>query len=256
MALRIDGNFTLFEDMRPAVMVVSHERSGTHFLMNSLASCYGYTSAPWVDFDRPTFNINYYYLPEVRDLLLALADRPMANVVKSHHAADFFAGELQRITERYVIFVVCRDPAAVMVSFWRFMHQWPWNEGPKTLDAESFATAEPCGRLLGYQMRQQASMLHRWSAHAEGWLAAAASSSRVVVVRYEDLDSNYEETVRGFSKYLGRPPQAIVRPARDYNVIPGGPCDPAGKGLSPNLDALRRLCRKQVGMTMSRLGYL
>src|SRR5215469_1383683 len=73
--MRVDGNFAVFQEMRPAVMVVSHERSGTHFLMNALASCYGYVSAPWVDFDRPTFNINYFYLPEVQDLLLALADR-------------------------------------------------------------------------------------------------------------------------------------------------------------------------------------
>jgi hypothetical protein len=256
MGMRVDGNFTLFAEMRPAVMVVSHERSGTHFLMNALAACYGYVSTPWIDFARSTFNINFHYLPEVRDLLMALADRPMANVVKSHHAAEFFSGELQRITERYVIFVVCRDPASVMMSFWRYMHQWPWIEGPKTLDPDSFARAEPCGRLLQHQIRQHASMLHRWSAHVEGWLNAATHLSRAVVVRYEDLDSDYEATVRGFANHLGRLPQTIIRPARDYNVIPGGPRDPAGSGLPPDLDSLRCLCREQVGSTMSRLGYL
>lgn len=253
--MRVDGNFTLFNEMRPVVMVVSHERSGTHFLMNALASCYGYVSTPWVDFDRPTFNINYFYLPEVRDLLLALADRPMANVVKSHHTADFFNGELRRISERYVVFVICRDPVAVMDSFWRFIHQWPWAEGPKTTDARSFVSAEPSGRLLRYQMRQHRDMLHRWSAHAEGWLAAAEDLPRVVIVRYEDLDGNYEATVRGFSKHLGRPPEAIVRPARDYNVIPSGPRDPVGNGRPTDLDALRQLCRERVGRTMAKLGY-
>jgi hypothetical protein len=82
-------------------MVVSHERSRTHFLMNALAACYGYVSAPWVNLDLPTVNINYYYPPRVRDILLALAARPMANVVKSHHPADLFAAELPRLTERY-----------------------------------------------------------------------------------------------------------------------------------------------------------
>lgn len=255
MGMRVDGNFTLFQESRPAAMVVSHERSGTHFLMNALASCYGYVSTPWIDFDRPTFNINYFYLPEVRDLLLALADRPMANVVKSHHAVDFFAGELQRITERYVIFVICRNPAAVMLSFWRYIHQWPWTEGPKTLDPASFACGEPCGRLMRYQMRQYGSLLDRWSAHVEGWLYAAASLPRVVVVRYEDLDTNYEATMRGLAKHLGRPHQAIARPARDYNVIPGGPRDPTGQGVSPDLNSLRQLCREHVGPTMTHLGY-
>ena len=253
--MRVDGNFTLFPEMRPAAMVVSHERSGTHFLMNALASCYGYVSTPWVDFDRPTFNINYFYLPEVRELLLALADRPMANIVKSHHAVEFFTGALERITERYVVFVICRNPVAVMDSFWRFMHQWPWTEGPKTPDAPSFAVAEPFGRLMRYQMRQHRDMLERWSAHVEGWLAAAERLSRVVIVRYEDLDTDYEATVRGFAKHLGRPPAAIVRPARDHNVIPGGSRDPIGSGRQTDLDALGRVCRQRVGQTMARLGY-
>ncbi|HWB10667.1 MAG TPA: sulfotransferase domain-containing protein [Pirellulales bacterium] len=253
--MRVDGNFALFQETRPAVMVVSHERSGTHFLMNALASCYGYVSSPWIDFDRPTFNINYFYASEVREVLLAIADRPMANVVKSHHSVEFFAGQLERLTERYVLFVICRDPVGVMDSFWRFIHQWPWAEGPKTLDAKSFAAAEPCGRLLRYQMRQHSDMLHRWSAHAEGWLAAAQKLSRVVIVRYEDLDSNFEATIRGFAEHLGRAPASIVRPARDYNVIPGGPRDPTGNGSSTDLAALRQLCLERVGPTMSRLGY-
>jgi hypothetical protein len=253
--MRVDGKFALFDEMRPAALVVSHERSGTHFLMNSLASCYGYVTTPWIDFDRPTFNINYFYSPEVRDLLLALADRPMANVVKSHHVADFFAEELRKIAERYVVFVVCRHPAAVMLSFWRFLHQWPWNEGPKSLDPLAFARSEPCGRLMRFQMRQAASMLHRWAAHVDGWLDAATACPRIVVVRYEDLDEKYEQTVRSFAEPLEHTPQSIARPSRDYNVIPRGPVDPTGRGVLPDVDGLRELCRQQVGQTMSRLGY-
>ena len=44
--MRFQANLALFPDERPAVMVVSHERSGTHFLMNALAACYGYVSRP------------------------------------------------------------------------------------------------------------------------------------------------------------------------------------------------------------------
>ena len=82
--MRLQANLALFPDERPAVMVVSHERSGTHFLMNALAACYGYVSAPWINLDRLTLNINYFYPPELREALLALASQPMANVVKSH----------------------------------------------------------------------------------------------------------------------------------------------------------------------------
>jgi hypothetical protein len=90
----------------------------------TLAACYGYVTTPWIDFDRPPFEINFHHITEVRDLLLGAADRPMSNVMKSHHPVDFFTGALDKTTERYVLFVICRHPAAVMLSFWRFLHQW------------------------------------------------------------------------------------------------------------------------------------
>jgi len=34
MNVQASGNFTLFPESRPTAVVVSHERSGTHFLMN------------------------------------------------------------------------------------------------------------------------------------------------------------------------------------------------------------------------------
>jgi hypothetical protein len=249
------AKMTLFPEERPAVMVVAHERSGTHFLMNALAACYGYVSWPLFNLDLPHVNINYYHPPAVRDTLLALAARPMANVVKSHHPADFFAAELPRLTRRYVVFSICRDPVATLLSYWRFLHRWPWAEGPRVADPLAFARAEPCGRMMRYQMRQYPHLMARWAAHVEGWLAAAGAVPRVVVVRYEDLDARYGETMRGFAGVLGRPPQALARPARDVHVVPGGPADPTGRGVPPDAEALRRLCREAVGGTMARLGY-
>ncbi|HEX5269507.1 MAG TPA: sulfotransferase domain-containing protein [Gemmataceae bacterium] len=253
--MRLEANLALFAEERPAAMVVSHERSGTHFLMNALAACYGYVSQPFVNLDRPSLNINYFYPPELRDALLTLASRPMANVVKAHYPADFFADELPRVTERYVIFSVCRDPVPTLISYWRILHRWAWVEGPRVADPITFARAEPCGRMMRYQMRQQPNLMRRWAAHVESWLAAARALPRVVVVRYEDLDQRYGETMRGFAGLLGRPPQALTRPARDFNVIAGGPTDPTGSGVPPDTEALRQLCRQEVGATMARLGY-
>ena len=68
-------------------------------------------------------------------------------------------------------------------------------------------------------------------------------------------NSHYEETMRGFAGLLGRPAQALTRPARDVNVIPAGPVDLTSRGIPPDVEALRRLCRETVGGTMARLGY-
>lgn len=240
---------------RPAVMVVAHERSGTHFLMNTLASCYGYVSQPWINFDHVPFAINFYSPAQVRDQLLTLTAGSRTHLIKSHHQAGFFAGELSHLAEHYVIFYVCRNPVDVMLSYWRFMHRWPWFEGPKVADPLSLARAEPCGYMMRYQLRQHANLMERWAAHVEGWLEAAATQRRILVVRYEDLDAHFAEVVAGFAWQLGQPPQAFVRPPRDFNVIPGGPDDPSGQGLFPDIGALRDLCRATVGGTMTRLGY-
>jgi hypothetical protein len=53
--------------------------------------------------------------------------------------------------------------------------------------------------MMRYQMRQHPHLLARWEAHVAGWLAAAAAVPRVVVVRYEDLDARFAETMRGFA---------------------------------------------------------
>jgi hypothetical protein len=239
----------------PAVMVVAHERSGTHFLMNTLAACYGYVSRPWIDLDHFHVNINFYYPRHVRESLLALAAQSRTRLIKSHHQVGFFSGELGRLTEQFVIFYICRDPVNLLLSHWRFVHHWPWVEGPKVDDPLVFARSEPCGYMMRYQIRQYPNLMQRWAAHVEGWLAAAATQPRIFVVRYEDLESRFEETAQSFARVLKHPPQALVRPARDVNTIPGGPEDPSGRGTASDVAALRGICRAAVGATMMRLGY-
>jgi hypothetical protein len=239
----------------PAVMVVSHERSGTHFLMNTLAACYGYVSQPWINFDNPPLALNFYSPPAIREHLLALAAGPRTHLVKSHHQAGFFADELSRLAEDYVFFYIYRNPVDVLLSYWRYMHRWPWFEGPKVADPLTFARAEPCGHMMRYQPRQYGNLMQRWAAHVEGWLEAATAVRRVRLVRFEDLDSRFEEVVQEFAWVLRRPPQAILRPSREVNVIAGGPLDPSGRGIPPDVEALRDLCRATVGATLTRLGY-
>ena len=196
-------NLSTFDYDRPLVMIVSHERSGTHFLMNSIAACFGYNSRPWLNFDQRHINLNFHAPTMVRKSLAQLGKQRVSNIIKSHHQVEFFSEVLEHTPEQLLIFYIYRDPVAVMLSFWRFVHGLGWHEGPELDNPISFARAEPCGRMMRYQFRQYPSILHRWAAHCAGWLAAANYNSRVILVRYEDLDSRYNETIEKIGRRLG-----------------------------------------------------
>lgn len=231
-------------------MVISHERSGTHFLMNSIARGYGYTSNPWVDLDYSALPINYFYPPAIAGSLEKLAKLRIASLVKSHHDSDFFDGILNGVLKRYVVFYIHRDPAEVMLSFWRLMHHWHWHEGPKRDDPMAFALAEPEGHLMRYQMHQRRNMLDRWAKHVEGWHKLSQGRRYLRLVPYAALRDDYAATLTSFSDLLGREPADLTPPAKDKDVIRGGTV-----AHEPDIEALRTQVAKEVGDTMRLLGY-
>lgn len=243
-------SFVAFKTARPSAIVVSHERSGTHFLMNSLARSYGYVARPWVNLDLTHYPINYHAPWELARVLTAHGSKHIANVVKTHHAAEFFAPILPDLQRDFVLFYIHRHPVEVMISFWRFINRWQWHEGPRRGDPALFALAEPEGQLMRYQMHQRASMLDRWARHVEGWLELAEGQPRIVAVRFDDLRDRYAETVAGFAGVLEAPPQDLTpAPQSDYIV---GTSDPYSDGHRAALEAA---AREAAGETMQRLGY-
>jgi hypothetical protein len=233
-------------------MVASHERSGTHFLMNALGAAFGYPSAQYVNFDEPDLNINFFDPAAVGLSIRHTTAQHRGAIIKSHHAIEFFQPAFPAVAHQLTIFYIYRDPVDVMISFWRFMHYWSWHEGPRAPTALEFATAEPEGHLLRYQMRQRATMLARWASHVEGWTAAAERNRRIVLVRYEDLRDSYADMIARFSAIIGQAPQSTTPPDRTGNVVPGA--DPASLP-DPDASALREVALREVGPTMRLLHY-
>ncbi len=237
-------------------MVVSHERSGTHFLMNALSYAYGYTAEPWIDLDGHNIAIDYADPAAIAEALETEAADPLLRIVKSHHAVEVFARELERITRAYAVFYIYREPAAVMTSLWRHLGGLAWDEGPKAADPLALARARPGGRMTRYETRPYPTMLQRWAAHVEGWLAAAEANPRIAAVRYEDLDRRYEQTIAGLAGAVGRAPLTpLLRPPRDVNVIAMGKSAAAAPVAPATATALDAYCRAEVGALMKKLGY-
>jgi Sulfotransferase domain len=239
----------------PSVIVASHERSGTHFLMNALAGAYGYQ--PWLDLDPYFHPIDCRNPAAVEEFLDRARRENPRTIVKNHLALEFFNGILDRILQHYVIFYIYRDPVDVMLSFFRFVHGIDWYAGPKSDDPLVFARTPPIGQMTRYDYHDHRSIIFRWHAHVQGWLAASAGRRNIVVVKYEELRDDYARTIEGFEAVLGARPGSDEPPRRGRNTI-----DPAVDGpilamsKSPQIaKELRAFATASFGETLQRLGY-
>ena len=205
---------------RPRLMVVSHERSGTHFMMNALAAGGGYIADPWINLDFQT-GLNLHAPRVIAQVFAQYAKKPTLNIVKSHHQLAFFEPVLEGILQDFRIVYMVRHPATLMPSLMRYLNAWAWDEGPRCAPPSALIRAEPSGAMLRYQKRQVPNLVARWRAHVEPWVREAARRPGIAVVRYEDLDERFDATMASLKATLGLPPGPSEKPdARQKVVLP------------------------------------
>ncbi|MEM1276093.1 MAG: sulfotransferase domain-containing protein [Pseudomonadota bacterium] len=234
------------------VLVASHERSGTHFLMNTLAMSFGFAREEHVPLDTATVNMNYHHPPSLAAFFRLNRDYERLWLRKSHHQFGFFAPCIEEILEDVHILYIHRDPRDVAHSYRHFLNALDWPEGPKAEQASAFIRAAPEGRMLRYQMHQLPDILERWREHVTGWCEAAARFEGIKVLRYEDLDQDYDATVEALGAQMEWPRIGAERPEIDQNTIQKSARNDASNHYSAEDLAY---FRTRIGETMRRLGY-
>ncbi len=214
------SKLTLAQKPMKKAMVVSHERSGTHFLMNTLDKNFEYIGCPWINFDFE-LGLNFHSARNILQFFQKLHDQPVLNVIKSHHQCAFFAKLLSYLTEQFHIFYIYRDPRDVMLSFHRLINHFQWDEGPRVNRIGDFIRAQPRGAILRYQKEQTPTMLHRWQDHVEGWYnySLTDKGKNLILIKFEDLNLRFEETVKYIGERIGQPVTDPRRPSSRENVI-------------------------------------
>lgn len=200
-------------------IVISHERSGTHFLMNTLALNFDYIAQPWINFDLQ-LGINFFHAPTLVKCFKSINEKPLKNIIKSHHPFNFFADFIDYLSNAYNIFYIYRDPRDVMLSYWELIQKLPWNEGPKAGTVGDFMRAAPCGAMLRYQKEQMPTVLHRWKSHVGDWVRfAEGQQNKIMLIRYEDLNMHFDDTVKKIGKKIGHSAESFRRPGVNENVV-------------------------------------
>ena len=216
-AISIDSN------PKEIVFICSHERSGTHFLMNSLGENSNYDSENFTNFDYLPLGdiINFYSASSVKNFLRTLTNLQLDgkkvycnSILKSHHSVGFFQSLMG--LENIKFLYICRDPVETLISFWRLLHSLEWNEGLKAKSPLDLARAIPSGQLTRYQWKQENTHFSRWANHVNDWLNASKINSSIKFLNYRNLNTDFEkeiEEVLSFCKV--RPTKLKKRPDRD-----------------------------------------
>ncbi|MGD9659694.1 MAG: sulfotransferase domain-containing protein [Porticoccaceae bacterium] len=248
--------FSFANDGRKKLAVISHERSGTHFLMNTVANHFGYMSKPWWNFDFDSMTINFHAPVSIQKYFQQFHDKSIINILKSHHPATFFDGILDYITDQFHVLYIYRDPRDALISNWKLIRSFSWDEGPKPETAAEFIRAEPRGGMMRYQKTQERSMLHRWQSNVKSWLDAAEQnpSLPICVLKYEELNDNFEKTLRQIEQFTGISCGQIEKPKVNENVIGSGEGKSGGYKKYLNSEDLEFI-DKEIGDFMRTLGY-
>lgn len=202
------------------VIVASHERSGTHFLMNTIADNFGYVSDPWIDLDWHMV-LNPFASDNFLHVLMMGSGAPVANLFKTHFPAEFFMPIMGWVLDHYEVFYIYRKYKPTMRSFCNHLNALSWNAGPKHEDWHDMAVSEPSGAILRYQARQIRSVKERWRQHVHGWVAGMPKQyrERIHYVWFADLNSRFEATVERMAQWIGPIRGEIRRPKRSERVI-------------------------------------
>ena len=183
------------------LMVCSHERSGTHFLMNSISNCTDYTSEPWLDYDLVPFGgvTNFFNEKSTNELIRRLANmdtdekQVCASILKSHFPLSLLGEEIPNLPIK--IIYIYRDPVEVITSLWKLFHEWDWLEGAKTNSPLDLAKHIPIGQSQRFQKQTCPTYFIRWASHVKDGITASLKSNNVTAINYKNLLKYHDKVI-------------------------------------------------------------
>ena len=189
------------EKVKIPLMVCSHERSGTHFMMNSISECTEYTVNPFLNFDYMPLGsfVNFFSKESMNKFLFSLQEirkneystHCVNSIIKSHYPISL----LDHNKNLCRVIYIYRNPEEVFISYWKFLHRWNWLEGPKLSSPLELIKTNPKGQSQRYQIENYTNYFARWASHIIDAKNAARNSSNIVLVNYSELQNNFEKTI-------------------------------------------------------------
>ena len=197
------------EKVNLPLMVCSHERSGTHFVMNSISKCTEYTANPFLNFDYSPLGslINFFSEESIRIFLNSLKNIKDNNsinyctnsIIKSHFPLTLLGHDAKNLCK---VIYIYRNPEEVFISYWKFLHRLDWFEGPKLNSPLELMKINPKGQSQRYQIENYKNYFERWASHILIAKKEQKNSKNIVMVNYSDLENNFRKTIKNICNKL------------------------------------------------------
>ena len=99
------------------------------------------------------------------------------------------------------------------------MNHWDWHEGPKENNPINFVKATPEGQMQRYQRKSYDSIFSRWANHVNEWVENSKKFKNIYLVKYKDLDNNYNSTMENLLKIIDLKNLKLIRPPKKNYVM-------------------------------------
>lgn len=183
-------------DSKP-VLIISHERSGTHFLINTIGLNYPRFREGWADVTQNQHeSVVAQYFCQKRENI----------IIKSHHQFYSFRECWNSVKKSNHCFYVVRDGKDVLVSW--YYHCIKMRFVKKDLTFSQFIRSKlPEMREYWYDRKTSKNMIERWKTHVESWI-----DKDINIIRYRDLLLDFENTLLKIAFTLYEVPQSQIKP--------------------------------------------
>ena len=190
------------------ILVITHERSGTHLLINIINyEKFGEFHTVGILPNNITHNLKNYKEYVLKSIVGLSFENDI--ICKSHHQVEFMEKYLEFIFDKYKVIYLYRDVKDVLVSYYNFL--MPIENFPKFEDWIFMKPYE-----VGEKFKQGVKHVHksdphvivepenyidRWKIHKDGWLKY---KDELLVLKYENILNNFDEEKLKIEDYIDR----------------------------------------------------
>ena len=206
------------------VLVVSHERSGTHFLINTIGLNFRLYRPDDISIHTKDGD------PDgVREQYQSYMGKWEPRIFKSHHQFAYFEPIWEDIVREFEVFYMVRDPRGVFVSSWFYHKNICMDAFPRGRSFRDWLKTDPTEYTFDtiYSLDKSKDMIERWIKHVDAWL----SVPEVRVITYSELSNDFEGTLHDRLAYmLPCPPlQTTTKPVLGVHKSVAPRCGVAGE---------------------------